>query len=195
MKRRSNMDKVELPFLGKRNYLQGTTLLECFLRNMPVCQNFTFKIYKPILSNRLEIFSSEIDNCQASIVSSGSGLYARQLPRIEPVSRETFDENAINGGLHEKAGVFCLSSSPYPLIPSLVSVFKHILLSSHPQPAVTQNEHWAFVGLEVKKWQGHEFCPLAINNVFCRNGLGRCECSAENGFAGILYFAWVNFGV
>lgn len=147
------------------------------------------------MSNRLEVFSSEIDNCQASIALEGSGLYARQLPKREPVSREAFDENAINEGLHEKTGVFCLTSSPYPLIPSLVSIFKYILLSRYPRPSATQNEHWAFVGLEAKKWQGNEFCPLAINNVFCRNGLGRCECSAENGFAGILYFAWVNFGV
>lgn len=185
--------KAVLPFLGHRNYLQGATLLAALLEDVTT-DSFTFRIRKPFFSNQVEISDLETDECRAVLTNPMFAKFVSQLPMHEPICRDLFDEEAINASLCVNAGSFFLPRSTYPFIPSVVAVFKHILLKHCQLPTMTDGRHWAFVGLDALKWCGNVFSPLRIENVFCKNGLGRCKCYAENGFAGVLYFAWVNFG-
>ncbi len=170
-------------------------MLDALLRNIFQPHHFTFKIRKPVLSNHIEICAQDPENCHAFLKTPDNSLYIRQLSFKPPLAREEWAEEPVSTSIQEIAAGYYLSASPYPLIPSLVCAFKYILLSHYPLPGNTGNAHWAFVGLEATKWKGSAFSPLSIENIFCKNGLGRCECRAEDGFYGILYFAWADFGI
>ena len=53
-------DFYKLPFLGERNYLHGTTLLNFLENKITPYSNYTFKIFNIIYTNQILITNQEI---------------------------------------------------------------------------------------------------------------------------------------
>lgn len=180
-----------LPFLGSRNYLHGTTLLEALLEHTGLPFEFVFKITHPIFSNRVE-FTTKAHVASAFFTYGKTELFVKEIDSVPPLMHEEFDEKYFWQYLQTMASVFNMpiGISGFP-VRAMVAAFKHILLSFYPVPDAAG--HWAFIRLDAKQLQYNTATTLSLGNIFCRNTMANCTIHLDNHFAGTLYFSWVKF--
>ncbi len=87
--------EIILPFLGKRNYIQGASILEKLLHEEPPAERFRLKILRPMLSNRIIITPPEKASSPDAIWSRDGEEFALCAPPSSPL-REPYDEDALS---------------------------------------------------------------------------------------------------
>lgn len=177
---------LTLPFLGEREYLQGTTLLDALLLQAKYPEAFSFKIKKAIFSNRIQIEDREMEH-SAVFSCNDCSLFVRELPPVVPCQREAFDEQALTQCLQRHKDRFVLPVSGISSVRGMVAAFKHILLTYYPVPE--RSGHWAFVRLDSTYFSSIS-TSLCLEKIFCRDGMACCTVRFDDTPASILYFAW-----
>lgn len=179
-----------LPFLGKRHYLQGTTLFDCLweIASQPAC--FSYKINRPILSNAIKITTGNMPDASAVLIFGNKRLSVTQLPVKAPVSREEYDEEKITSHMVcTKNGLEIPLNGETPLR-GMVAAFKDILLKSYPVPNFPG--HWAFARLDATRY-ADEAPAVILTNIICQYGRACCSVHSGKRLYASLYFAWADF--
>lgn len=182
---------LTLPFLGKRKYLQGTTLLDALLPQINALDTFSFKIKKPIFSNKIEVTQENGgQEHSAELQCSGQSLFVKPLPPLLPIEREPFDEPALVRHVQKQGERFILPSNVSSPVRAMVSVFKHALLTSYSVPQ--RPGQWAFARLDATRLTPDTQPGFALEKIFCRDGTACCSVVFESIPSATLYFAWTS---
>lgn len=182
---------LTLPFLGARQYLQGTTLLDALIVHANHPSKFSFKIEKPIHSNTVEV-SKNSDGHSAVLSFDNKSLFVTERPLALPVSRESFDEQALVSHLEKQGNRFVLPMDGISPVRGTVMAFKHTLLKYCPVPQCPG--HWAFICMEAVRFPQNTTCScLTLEKVFCRDRMAFCSVLFDEITVATCYFYWANF--
>ena len=182
---------LRLPFLGERNYLQGTTLLRALLSYADNPLNFSFKIEKVIRSNQVEVSECSGEH-SASLAFGKRSLFVRELSAALPIRREVFDGQAllVDMKVEEWGGSLPLKDDCPPIC-YMVAAFKRILNERYPVPP--RSGRWAFARLDAVQFSsGGIRSRLTLTKILCRDGRACCSVGLDGIPVATLYFFWVN---
>lgn len=180
---------LTLPFLGKRKYLHGTTLLDALLSQISTLDTFSFKIKKPIFSNRIEVTQENGDQEHSADLQCGAqSFFVKALPPLLPMEREPFDEPALVRHVRRQGERFILPSGLSSPVRAMVLVFKHVLLASYPIPK--RPGQWVFTRLDATRLPQDAQPGFALENIFYRDGAACCSVAFEGAPSAVVYFAW-----
>lgn len=187
----------DLPFLGQREYLQGTTLFETLEPFIDGGTAISLQLRKLIESNRILVestgtSSSDLARFDAVITwlskAEEVALGITGLPRREPIVREVFDEES----LWERAR-FLDDAVEYPWegrvhwVKAIVSLNKAMLTRKF-QPA--SPGQWLFVRLDIERC----VAPRKSLGIRFSHNVGLAavvsEILVDEADAGRLQFSW-----
>lgn len=189
--------RLDLPFLGQRQYIQGTTLFDALLPFIPGQAKISFKIPHLIKSDRLELINLRgveriPDSLAASLIwgtpAETGGLGVMPLPPSERPRRIAYDESQINSLAKFTGGLAELDRpSPFSFAGTIVSLNKAMLLQQFPK---NEPGRWLFVRLDLSKIP-ENFIPLSLtlNNII-GGRIAKTEIKVGGFMIGDLYFSW-----
>ena len=184
--------EVVLPFLGRRNYLHGTTLFDLLSTRLPADASLSFKITRVIRSDRISIHdaSDAASDVAASLSWPGGALRVAPLPPSPRIERRAYDEGAITRAAKvDDSSARFAGPSPYSFIATLIPLFKE-MLSKRPRNA--DGGQWMFTRLDLDRLPAGSLLPLRLDLDPASNSmLARCSVAAGNEASGQLYFSWV----
>lgn len=192
-------ETVQLPFLGSRNYLQGTTLFSSLWSFVPGDAEFSFKVPRFIRSDVIRVVAQTADEAKPSDwdailtwkqpAASGMVTASAATGSASPL-REPFDEESIvKLGTFSKDAISCSKRSPYPLVPTIVALQKAYLLRNVRDGSGGQ---WIFTRLDLSTLPSDtaglrlDSMTFAAGQTVCRS---RVRLSGRD--LGDLYFAWI----
>lgn len=188
---------VRLPFLGARNYLQGTTLFACLWSYVPPHSRFVFKMPRFIRSDQICVTVQSPDEPRPpkwdailDWTSDGSAglVTAIGLEGSGAPVREPYDEGRIiSMAVFHDTSVVLDSESPVEFVPTIVSLQKEYLLrSAHARP----ESQWIFTRLDLRSLPARTR-GLALKNFTFGPGNTTCKSTVTSNGAdlGELYFA------
>lgn len=147
---------LTLNFLGRRSYLQGTTLFNALERRLKAAEGIHLQCRKVISTDRVEVQSGV--GALPNPASWHAWLTWREVDGphwigIHPVEpspeppRETYDESLLTRLAVISENEITLSEpSPFSFVSTVVSLHKHLLLTQHPPEREGQ---WLFTGLKL----------------------------------------------
>lgn len=190
-----NGDTLTLPFLGQRNYLQGTTLFEALESYIEVWDEVIFKISEPMLTNTLSVnfIPDQEKNCAIlhyAMNSSRRSLYVTPLELHPPVHRDEYNEHKIeNQAIFYDKSVELHSIWPYSFVKMVVSLNKALLRRLYPHKTEGQ---WLFVGLELHQYPLQ--ARLRVQIEYCLPGckLVGSQLFLDDRYIGNLLFSYVS---
>lgn len=182
---------LTLPFLGRRDYLHGTTLFDALLPLLPADAEMVFKFSQMIRSNRVAIGEGPGDaSLSWKSVSAGPGsFHVRPLPPVEPLERRSYPEPLVG----ERAEVEGKSArytgeSPFSFVSTLVPLHK-ALLAANVRPAAPGQ--WVFTRLDLRRRPvAFQTVELQLAGVF-QNQLAHSKILVEGEPLGAIYFSWL----
>jgi hypothetical protein len=192
-------ESIQLPFLGSRNYLQGTTLFSSLWKYVPADSQFVFKLPRFIRSDRIQVTAQSADEAKPkawdAILDWSSGdqkglVTAVALERTGNPVREPYDEEIIvSRATFSKSDVVLKTESPVDFVPTIVSLKKAYLLRSEFAAPYGQ---WIFTRLDLSQ------LPTRTTGLALKDftfGLGHTTCKSkvakDGAELGDLYFAWI----
>src|SRR5687767_14410462 len=113
-----------LPYLGKRDYLHGTTLFDALLPLVPAGAEMSFKFSRMIRSNRVEV-SADDQPGDASLgwkSAETTGLiHVRPLDPVTPLERRPYPEPLIGNSVEFDEGrAIYAGESPFSFVATLI---------------------------------------------------------------------------
>lgn len=134
---------ITIPFLGARTYIHASTLFEAATAGLPGLAWFSFKLQKPILTNRLRIddalagAAQTTDDTVATLEwrgAEGEGfMNIRALDPVQPLERIEDTEAAAMAAIAETPGEAAFTGAwPFPAIRMTDSLFRRICLQCKP---------------------------------------------------------------
>lgn len=189
----------ELPFLGARTYLQGTTLLSCLVRYMPADASFSFKVPRFIRTPRITISVSKQgdeapEKWDAMLKWEKKGdtgvVYANAIPfEGEPV-RVPFDESkVVSLAEFSKSEVLLSKESPYEFVTTIVSLNKAFLLRN--VQGLGQGQ-WVFTRLDMTSLPDSSIGLRIVFEVGLQGTrITKSGVWIDDARLGELYFAWI----
>jgi len=190
---------VQLPFLGRRSYIQGTTLFGCLWDFAPPDSEFSFKAVKFIRSDKIAVNVYEEASSKPAAFDailnwrdagrSGIVTAAAVSPSDRP-ARQEFDEGAIvalaNFG---PDSVRLESESPGAFVPTIVALQKAFLLRTVRS---SDSGQWIFTRLDMTHLPSRT-AGLSIEVSTYGPGRNTCKSDLKTGGVevGSLYFAWI----
>ena len=180
-----------LPFLGRREYLHGTTLFDALLPLLPPDAEMTFKFSQMIRSPRVAIGDAPGDaSLSWKSPSAGPGAWhIRPLPTAAPVERRPYPELLVSerAELAGKSARY-LGESPFSFVSTLIPLHK-ALLAAHVRPALPGQ--WVFTRLDLlKRPASFSRIELQLAGVF-REQLAHSKILVEDEPLGSIYFSWL----
>ena len=176
-----------LPFLGKRDYIQGASILERLFLEDPPAGRFSMKILRPMLSNRIVITPLEKAPSPDAIWSRYGEDFAL-CARPAPLLREPYDEDALARLIKfsENGASWNAEAMEHPIRPAVLAL-KRLLLRRFP---VCGPGQWLFI-----RWDGAMPLPAKgevrlslVSALKEKAAMARISCE---GFpAATLCFAW-----
>ncbi len=163
----ADIHEMLLPFLGKRTYLQGTTLFEALLALRPEATDISFKIAKPLLTDRVEIrISDQPSEVPGAASLTFQGLDQHQhIVEVRPlapsprIGREPFAEQDLIALAGFDGDTIRLDRpSPFTTIKTIVSLNKALLTRLWQPPMPGQ---WLFGRLDVTHYP-QDFKDMAL---------------------------------
>lgn len=182
---------LTLPFLGRRDYLHGTTLIDALLPLLPPDAEMVFKFSHMIRSNRVAIGDGAGDASLAwkSAAAGPGAFHVQPLPAIEPISRRPYPEPLV-GERAEVAGKSAryTGESPFSFVSTLVPLHKALLAANvHPAAA----GQWVFTRLDLKQRPtSFQSIELQLAGVF-QDQLAHSKILVEGEPLGAIYFSWL----
>ena len=185
-----------LPFLGRREYLHGTTLYRSLRALAPEDAEVCFRISKIIKTNVIRIcdpkknvkFAARLDWKSGSELKT---LAVEMLNSQLPILREEYDETSILQNAKIKDGTAnLLERSPFDVIATAVPLFKEILKVNQ---AVNTSGQWMFSRLDTLRGESSVSFPLKVCLESIRRGsLAKASVFVTNSHWADLYFSWVS---
>lgn len=185
-----------LPWLGRREYLHGTTLFEALVERSRAERDLCFKVQSVLRTNRIRIVeidpSSPLQRPAASLSwSDGDGVQGLWVLPLEPTEtpqRAVFDEAQIVAQSSFVCDGVCLKeATSYPFIYSVVALNKALLLRSLSPP---QPGQWLFTRLDLARVPTC-FLPLRIRlETTFHHRLVRSSLMVDADPIGDMYFSW-----
>jgi hypothetical protein len=190
----------ELPFLGNRTYLQGTTLFECLHRYATPDAPFSFKVPRIIRTPRIKstvIVGRQIAPTVWDAVLRWKSearegcVYATGLPHAGEPRRIPFDENQVVALARFAADAVELKrESPFEFVTTIVSLNKACLLRSGKDFG---RGRWAFTRLDLSRLPSSaRGVRLEIDASVSASHATRTRVLLDGTRLGELYFAWVS---
>ena len=184
-----------LPFLGKRTYLQGTTLFETLTGSHRQISDLSFKINRLITSNRVRVHDGQAPEgakISAQMVFTADGARRTLLVTAEPpseiIERVPYDEQAlIDLACFAGDTVTLPGPSPFTAIKTMVALNKALLLRRFPPAGPGQ---WFFTRID------GDFYPAGFGEmtVTCRDSLSAgampSVVTVDGKTLGRLIFSW-----
>jgi hypothetical protein len=185
--------ELELPFLGARTYLHGTTLFDAMSGYVPAGAALSFKISRRIDSDRVRLQAGSAEGHDASLSwqqqERAGSLSAFARAPSAAVRRDAYDEAQVSGRASAEGDTATLSEcSPFGFVQTLIPLFK-VLLARKVVPA--RPGQWMFTRLDLPRIP-EPFTPLSLRlSGVVPNRLARARISCAGNDAGEIYFSWV----
>jgi hypothetical protein len=185
--------ELQLPFLGARTYLHGTTLFDAMSRHVPAGAALSFKISRRIDTDRIRVQAGSAEGHDASLSwqqqdRTGS-LSAFARPPSAALRRDAYDEAQVTrlASVHGETATL-EGPAPFGFVQTLIPLFK-VLLARKVVP--TRPGQWMFTRLDLPCVPA-AFAPLSLQlRGVVPNRLARAQISCAGAAAGELYFSWV----
>ena len=180
-----------LPFLGRREYLHGTTLFDALLPLLPPDAEIIFKFSHMIRSNRVAVGATAGDASLAwKSASNGPGaLHVRPLPAVEPIERRPYPEPLV-GDCAEVLGKSARyeGESPFGFVSTIIPLHKALLAANIRSEAPGQ---WVFTRLDLERRPASfQSIELQLAGVF-QGQLAHSRILVEGTPLGSIYFSWL----
>lgn len=189
---------VQLPFLGKRDYLHGTTLYRCLLKHLPQGASVCFRIPRVIKTNRIKILPQSAAkiilapaaaklNWRLGEANGSFSVYPQDISF--PIYREKYDETLIDriAEIRDKT-VAIAGPSPFDVVGSAVPMFKILLKTQDLTPDGGQ---WMFSRLDLID-SNEDFHKIELVLIDARKELvAKSQISLDGKIFGEMYFSWV----
>jgi hypothetical protein len=183
--------RLILPFLGRRDYLHGTTLFDALLPLLPADADMTFKFSRMVRSNCVSV---RVDAGDATLAwksaTSGAGtLHVRSLDAVEPLERRAYPESMIAEKVvtDGKSARF-EGESPFSFVATLIPLHK-VLLAANVQPSAAGQ--WLFTRLDLaRRPASFEQLELRLAGVFA-DKLAHSTIVVGGEAIGAIYFSWL----
>ena len=185
------ISRLILPFLGRRDYLHGTTLFDALLPLLPHDADMTFKFSRMIRSNCVTV-GGEAGDATLTWKSEASGawtLHVRSLDAVEPLERRGYPELLIADKVvtHGKSARF-EGASPFSFVATLIPLHK-VLLAANVRPGTPGQ--WLFTRLDLaRRPASFEQLELRLAGVFA-DKLAHSTVVAGGESIGSIYFSWL----
>lgn len=187
----------ELPLLGTRTYLHGTTLFDALMKHVPEAAAVSFTISQRIDSDRvaltININKDQGNGAHAKLAwrqNATSGLIAvKPLPSSAVPRHLPYDESIVTGALiRGDQSVTLEKAAPFSFIATLIPMFKVLLANCVDMAKAGQ---WMFTRLDATP-PIDEFLPLRLTfNGMIGGSLARSTIESRDRPIGTLYFSWV----
>lgn len=186
--------RAVLPFLGSRRYLHGTTLYQEMTKHVPEDAAVDFRIAQVIPSNCVELVTRENGDTRrgaASLdwkrVSETGSVYVVPCEPCE-LTINKYDEQAVVNRSQVTREAVEYNGGLYPLVPTLIPMFKQMLLvGGHQYPG----GQWMFTRFSaIKPDAPFERVALKLTHVR-REMLGAAEVLVDGAHFGQIMFSWV----
>ena len=189
--------ELTLPYLGKRQYLHGTTLFDALLPFVPADSRICYKLSHLIETDRvrLEAGTSPIAAAaHATLTCETEGrvsvLRVSPLPSTPDPSRTEYDETLVTLRAQFADGTATFEgASSFTFIATLVPLHKALVQRTVPHDDPGQ---WLFARLDLRA------IPMTFEAIGVRiaSGLGgrlvRSDVSVDGVAIGAIYFSWWN---
>lgn len=186
---------LELPFLGNRNYLHGTTLLDALLPHLPERAQISFKFAHEIRSDRVKVFDpSDQPNEEWPATlrwnnEDCNGMIAvLAQERSENIARATYDEARVGAAARINETEITLEGvSPFGFLATLVPLFKTLLAELGESGPGGQ---WMFTRLDAA------YVPTAFERIDLRldsilsHRVARSKIRCDGKDVATLYYLW-----
>jgi hypothetical protein len=192
------LSTLQLPWLEKRNYLHGTTLLEAMRQYVPEDAALFLRIPKMLETDCIRIVNLDAGTRpptdKASLTwhatSSQGAVFAEPRPPTAIPRRETYDEGVIERAVEASVRhVRFVGDSPFSLVATLVPMMK-ALLTREVSPSVPGR--WLFVRFEIDQYPAKfSEVELSLDAVLRKGRLARGRFSADRLRSGAIDFAWI----
>jgi hypothetical protein len=190
---------IQLPYLGSRNYLQGTTLFASLWSFVPGDAEFSFKVPRFIRSDVIHVIAQTAEESKPTEWDAiltwkqpmvGGVVTASAAPVSGNPKREPFDEESIvRLGRFSRDSVGFEEASPYPFLPTIVALQKAYLLRIARAGSGGQ---WIFTRLDLSSLP-RETTGLSLESMTFSAGQTVCRSRVRlaGRDLGDLYFAWI----
>lgn len=190
---------VQLPFLGMRDYLHGTTLYRLLISQIPTGASVCFRIPKIIKTNSILIITQSGAGSTAEPIAAklnwrhgeanGVVLVSPQDPS-PPILREEYREDLVDQITHiQGKTATIIAPSPFDVVGSAVPMFKALLKAQSLTPDGGQ---WMFSRLDSVAPDRH-FHKLELFLEDARKGLvAKSRISIDGEIFGEFYFSWAS---
>lgn len=185
---------LALPFLGARTYLQGTTLLDALLPDVPAGAELTMRFGRLLTTDRVRVDHGEGDGGPPyAVLTHSAGAHRLEVRPLEPspdIARVPYDEEALWARARFGAGEVALDApSPHGFVASAVSLLKALLTREHP---VARPGRWLFTGMDLPRVP-EPWWPLTVARESLVAGrMARAGLHVAGAPAGRIYFAWAD---
>jgi hypothetical protein len=190
---------VQLPFLGKRDYLHGTTLYRHLLGLIPAQATVCFRISRIIQTNRILVVPQKGNNPHREPVAaklnwqhgqSSGVILVFPHPPSPPVMREDYHEELVDRiTLVNGKTATIAEPSPFDVVGSAVPMFKALLKAQSLTPNGGQ---WMFSRLDSSMAE-RKFQKMQLVLEDARKGLiAKSSISLDGEAFGEFYFSWAS---
>lgn len=181
---------LQLPFLGARAYLHGTTLFDSLLAFAPPREPVSFKFSRVIRSDRVRL-GTVLDSPSASMTWAGGGIGVIPESPSGQIERRPYDEGLVtDGSLYEDRRIVLRKRGPFSFVATVVPLHK-ALLQRLAAPA--QAGQWMFTRLDVplaQVPQHWDSVAVVLGSLF-QGRLARSTIEVDGAGFGEIYFSWV----
>lgn len=192
--------QLQLHFLGKRPYLQGSTLFDALCKYVPEKAKLTLKIGKAIRSDRVRVI---LDGCigesssQAfsaflgwrSVASRGT-LAVEALPPSEDPVRKPYDEHAVTDFVaHSGETATFEGKSPFSFAATLTSINK-VLVSKLVRSK--DDGQWLLTRIDLDYLpSAYSVLTLRLHSVLFGGHMAKSDIITDGHLIGVVYFSWI----
>ena len=186
---------LHLPFLGKRDYLQGTTIFDALAELIPPGASAVVKFPKLIHSDAIQVSTAESPDASSTLhwrTAAESGILSLvPAPPSAAPARVAYDEGSLVGlAAFDESEARLTEPSPFSFCATAVSLNKALLQRIFPQPAPGR---WLFVCMDIKTIPTSDFYPLTVRPIAPFSAkLTRSRITIAGEQIGTLYFSWLN---
>lgn len=196
MSSNQHMFELTLPFLGERNYLQGTTVFDVVVRSLSVHGYISFKASRLLTTDRITIRRVGTADVAWATIAIGSqespliyGVFPQTASKVP--KRIPYDESLVTSvARFEDNYVHYHGISPFSLVATVVSLNKAMLLR---KPFSDDTKKWLFTRIELTQLpKTPTSIKLEIQKIIQRGRLVKTSIEVDKVSIGDLYFSLIN---
>ena len=187
--------QLQLHYLGKRAYIQGTTLFDSLSSILINAKSISFRLHKPLMTDRAEVVingSSDLPKVATLDFEQDAvhlSLAVLPLTKSENPLRVDYDESCIVDNLiYSNDCVKLNSKSPYSFLATVTAINKAYLLRTIPSKGEGQ---WILCGVDLHDFiDTYTTIQIKIHTKLFGNKLIKSSITLDGQHAGEILFSW-----